>query len=66
MRSPVFERRAEQAYLEGVVYYQKGDYDKAAAAWKRGASLAPDGDAAADCRAGLERLDKLYGVTPAP
>lgn len=66
VRSPRAERRAEQAYLEGVVYYEKGDYEKAAAAWKRGATLAPDGDAGADCRAGLERLDKLYGVTPAP
>jgi len=65
-RSPSAERRAEQSYLEGVVYYQKGDYVRAASAWNRGLTLAPDGDAAADCRAGLERLDKLYGVTPAP
>ena len=58
--------RAQQAYLEGVVYYQKGDYIKAGAAWKKCAELAPAGDGADDCRAGLERLDKLYGVTPAP
>ncbi|HXT00186.1 MAG TPA: hypothetical protein VN915_05895 [Elusimicrobiota bacterium] len=65
-RSPAAERRAEQAYLEGVVYFQKGDFATAAASWERCTVLAPGGEAASDCRAGLERLDKLYGVTPAP
>ena len=59
--------RAQQAYLEGVVYYQKGDYIKASQAWKKCAELAvPGSDGADDCRAGLERLDKLYGIVPAP
>jgi tetratricopeptide (TPR) repeat protein len=60
-------RRAEQAYLEGVVFYQKGDYIRAAAAWKNCVDLSsPKDDGAADCRAGLDRLDRLYGVVPAP
>lgn len=60
-------RRAQQSYLEGVIYYQKGDYIKASDAWRKCVELAvPGGDGADDCRAGLARLDKLYGVVPAP
>lgn len=59
--SPDRERAAQQSYLEGVIYYQKGDYEKARAAWLRAASVAPKGsDAASDARAGLEKLDALY------
>jgi tetratricopeptide (TPR) repeat protein len=57
--------RAEQAYLEGVIYYQKGDYLKASAAWRKCVDVAVPAGGADDCRAGLERLDKLYGVAPA-
>lgn len=58
------DRQAQQSYLEGVVYFQKGDYIKAGASWQKCVSLAPAGDGASDCRAGLDRLDKLLGVTP--
>lgn len=53
---------AQQSYLEGVIYYQKGDYEKARAAWQKSSDLAPRGsDTASDARAGLEKLDTLYG-----
>jgi tetratricopeptide (TPR) repeat protein len=61
------ERRAQQSYLEGVVYFQKGDYMKAGAAWKKCVGLAaPGADEAADCRAGLERLGQLFGDSSTP
>jgi len=60
------ERAAQQLYLEGVIYFQKGDYEKAREAWLRSAALAPKGsDAASNARAGLEKLDSLY-ATKAP
>ena len=52
-------RAADQIYLEGVVFYQKGDYEKAHERW-----LAC-GERDANCRAGLERLEKLYGFPAA-
>jgi Flp pilus assembly protein TadD len=56
------ERAAQQSYLEGVIYFQKGDYEKARAAWIKARDLAPKGsDAASDARAGLEKLEQLYG-----
>lgn len=58
-------RDAQQAYLEGVIYYQKGDYEKARASWRKAKELAPAGsDAAKDARAGLEKIDALYGAAP--
>ncbi|OGR84691.1 MAG: hypothetical protein A3J74_06035 [Elusimicrobia bacterium RIFCSPHIGHO2_02_FULL_57_9] len=51
-------RSAEQHYLSGVIFFQKGDYDKARDEW----NLAKKLDAAnADAQAGLERIEKLYG-----
>lgn len=56
------ERAASQAYLEGVIYFQKGDYEKAREAWTKAKGLAANGsDTASDARAGLEKLDMLYG-----
>ena len=45
--------KAQQSYLEGVIYYQKGDYATARARWA--ACAAQD----AECRAGLDRVDSL-------
>jgi tetratricopeptide (TPR) repeat protein len=53
-------RSAQQTYLEGVIYYQKGDYLKAQKRWTACAELN------ADCRAGLERIEKLLGSSTAP
>lgn len=59
------EREANQAYLEGVIYFQKGDYEKARLAWRKAKDLAkPGGDAANDASAGLDKIAKLYGDTP--
>ena len=56
---------ASQAYLEGVIYYQKGDYEKARAAWQKAKELAPAGsESARDATVGLEKLNTLYGTTP--
>lgn len=58
-------RDAQQAYLEGVVYFQKGDYEKAKASWLKAKDLAPAGsDAAKDAAAGLEKIGALYGTAP--
>lgn len=55
------ERQAGQAYLEGLIHYQKGDYEKARTAWNKAKELAPKGsDTASDAAAGLERIEKLY------
>jgi tetratricopeptide (TPR) repeat protein len=59
------DRDSQQAYLEGVIYYQKGDYEKARAAWRKARDLAPAGsDAKKDATTGLDRINKLYGETP--
>lgn len=57
---------ANQSYLEGVIYYQKGDYEKAREAWRKAKELAPAGsEVAKDATAGLEKLAVLYGTAPA-
>ena len=63
--APVLNPAANQAYLEGVIYYQKGDYEKARIAWLKAKGLAPAGsEVAKDATAGLEKLNVLYGMTP--
>lgn len=59
--APATDRSAEQAYLAGMIWYQKGELERAAADWKRCAAAAP-GKTGFDCRAGLERIRKLRGV----
>jgi tetratricopeptide (TPR) repeat protein len=54
------EQRAQQFYLEGVIYFQKGDYVKAQKRWTSCAQVN------ADCRAGLGKLDRLLGSSAAP
>jgi hypothetical protein len=53
-------RAAQQAYLEGMIYYQKEDIEKARERWTDCAAQN------ADCRVGLERLEKLWGSSTAP
>jgi tetratricopeptide (TPR) repeat protein len=56
---------SSQAYLEGVIYFQKGDYEKAREAWRKAKDLAPAGsDAAKDAAAGLDKIAALYGTAP--
>jgi len=59
------DRAAQQAYLEGVIYFQKGDYEKARGSWRKAKELAPAGsDSATDAQAGLDKISLLYGTTP--
>ena len=51
-------RSSQQRYLSGMIYYQKGDYEKARKEWKLSVKLDSAND---DARAGLERIDKLFG-----
>ncbi len=50
---------SQQAYLEGVIDYQKGDYEKARDKWLHAKQLDPGNS---DAIAGLERIEKLYGA----
>lgn len=53
---------ASQSFLEGMIYFQKGDYETARRRWARCLEQATPGSAGAtDCAAGLERLAQLYG-----
>ena len=47
------------AYLEGVIYFQKGDYEKARDKWLHAKQLDPSNS---DAAAGLEKIEKLYGA----
>lgn len=54
---------ASQAFLAGMIYFQKGDYEKARGSWALCVKLSPPGGASLDdCRAGLARVEKLYGA----
>ena len=58
--SPESNKQAsQQAYLEGVIYYQKGDYEKARDKWLHAKQLDPGNS---DAIAGLEKIEKLYGA----
>jgi tetratricopeptide (TPR) repeat protein len=50
-------RASQQHYLSGVIYFQKGDYEKARDEWKLALKLNPGNE---DASLGLERIDKLY------
>lgn len=54
--SPDAHAQSEQAYLNGVIYFQKGDYELARKEWTRALKLDPASD---DAKAGLSMLDKL-------
>jgi tetratricopeptide (TPR) repeat protein len=63
---PSPDRDAQQQYLEGIIYYQKGDYEKARDRWAKARRLAtPGSEAHRDATAGLEKLAKLLGDAPA-
>lgn len=50
---------SQQAYLAGMIYFQKGDYDKARDEWTRAKQLDPSNS---DADAGLKKIDQLYGA----
>lgn len=51
-------RSSQQLYLGGVLYYQKGDYEKARKQWQDALAMDPSNS---DAKAGLERIALLYG-----
>ena len=52
------KRSSQQHYLSGVIFFQKGDYDKARDEWNLAKQLDPGNS---DPQTGLERIEKLYG-----
>jgi tetratricopeptide (TPR) repeat protein len=52
------KRQSQQYYLSGIIYYDKGDYEKARNEWTHSLQLDP---ANPDAKAGLERINNLYG-----
>jgi len=52
------KRQAQQYYLSGIIYYDKGDFEKARNDWTHALQLDP---ANSDAKAGLERINNLYG-----
>jgi tetratricopeptide (TPR) repeat protein len=52
------KRQSQQYYLSGIIYYDKGDFEKARNEWTHALQLNPGNP---DAKAGLERLNNLYG-----
>jgi len=53
------KEQSGQAYLAGVIYYQKGDFDKAREKWLTAKQLDPSNS---DAVAGLEKIERMYGT----
>jgi tetratricopeptide (TPR) repeat protein len=53
------KQASQQAYLEGIIYYQKSNYDQAREKWLHAKQLDPGNS---DAVAGLEKIEKLYGA----
>ncbi|MDD5627610.1 MAG: von Willebrand factor type A domain-containing protein [Elusimicrobia bacterium] len=56
-------RQSQQYYLSGIIYYDKGDFEKARNEWAHALQLDPDNP---DAQAGLQRIYNLYGIQPPP
>jgi tetratricopeptide (TPR) repeat protein len=54
-------RQARQRYLSGMVFFEKGDYEKALKEWESARELDPEDR---DVAAGLARVRKLLGRSP--
>ncbi|MBI5622575.1 MAG: radical SAM protein [Elusimicrobia bacterium] len=54
-------RSSQQHYLSGVVFFQKGDYEKARNEWALALRLDPGNE---DAMAGIKRVSELYGEKP--
>jgi hypothetical protein len=54
-------RQARQRYLSGMVFFEKGDYEKALKEWELARELDPEDR---DVAAGLARVRKLLGRSP--
>ncbi|MCX5788417.1 MAG: hypothetical protein NTX64_07955 [Elusimicrobia bacterium] len=56
-------REAVKHWNSGIIYYQKGDYEKSQEEWSLCRELDPGNS---DCLTGLQRLDMNYGVKTTP
>jgi tetratricopeptide (TPR) repeat protein len=52
------KKQSMQFYLSGMIYYNKGDMEKARNEWTHSLQLDPSNS---DARAGLDRINNLYG-----
>lgn len=52
------KRSSQQHYLSGVIFFQKGDYEKAKNEWALALQLDPGNS---DAQTGLKRIEALYG-----
>ncbi|MDD5655855.1 MAG: tetratricopeptide repeat protein [Elusimicrobia bacterium] len=52
------KKQSQQHYLAGMIYYQKGDYEKARNSWAHALQLDPSNS---DAKTGLDRINNLYG-----
>ncbi|MBI5202231.1 MAG: tetratricopeptide repeat protein, partial [Elusimicrobia bacterium] len=55
------KREAVRYWNSGIIFYQKGDYEKARDEWQRCKQLDPSNS---DCVTGLQRIDQSYGAAP--
>lgn len=51
------KRQSQQHYLSGVIFFQKGDYEKARDEWNLAKQLDPTNS---DAITGLERIERMY------
>ncbi|MBI3289180.1 MAG: hypothetical protein HYZ74_06655 [Elusimicrobia bacterium] len=59
-QSPESNKQAsQQAYYDGVIFYQKGNYEQAREKWMTAKQLDPSNP---DAAAGLEKIEKMYGA----
>lgn len=57
MTSEEAKKSSQQHYLSGVIFFQKGDYEKAKDEWSLSLQLDPSNS---DAKAGLDRIEKMY------
>lgn len=55
------KREAVRYWNSGIIFYQKGDFEKARDEWMRCKQLDPSNS---ECKTGLERIDQSYGAAP--
>ena len=56
------KREAVRYWNSGIIYYQKGDYEKSREEWDRCRTLDPSNS---DCTIGLNRIEQSFGLASA-
>ena len=57
------KRQSQQYYLSGIIYYDKGDIEKARNEWAHALQIDPSNP---DAKSGLERIKNIHGIQPPP